>query len=128
MFLSLDFVYVPVDDVDVAVEQHVSMLGAELRWSVSGLGTRVACVQVSGQGPLILLAAHLAGTTPILVYRVTDYRAAVSSLRAADVDLHELEIPQGPCASFSVGGGQRYAVYELTRPGAGAGFEGRIDP
>ena len=128
MFLSLDFVYVPVDDVDLAAEQHVRMLGAELRWSVAGLGTRVACVRVSGEGPLVLLAGHLAGSSPILVYRVADYRAAVSSLRGAGVDLHELEIPQGPCASFSVGGGQRYAVYELARPGAADRFEGRIDP
>lgn len=128
MLLSLDYMYVPVDDVDVAAEQHVRMLGAELKWSVSGLGTRVACVRVSGEGPLILLAGHLTGSTPILVYRVADYRAAVSSLRAAGVELHELEIPQGPCASFLVGGGQRYAVYELARPGVAERFEGRIDP
>jgi hypothetical protein len=39
----------------------------------------------------------------------------------------ELEIPHGPCASFRAPGGQRFAVYELVRPGAAEYFTGRID-
>ena len=36
-----------------------------------------------------------------------------------------VEIPQGPVRSFTAPGGQRLAIYELTRPGVEASFEGR---
>jgi hypothetical protein len=42
-------------------------------------------------------------------------------------ELHELEIPQEPCASFHAPGGQRFAVYELRRPGVERHFAGRVD-
>jgi hypothetical protein len=77
----------------------------------------------------VLLAGHLEGEAPILVYRVADYRAAVARLRdAGAVCLRELEIPHGPCASFRLGEHQRLAVYELVRPGVDERFAGRIDP
>jgi hypothetical protein len=38
-----------------------------------------------------------------------------------------MEIPQGPVRSFVAPGGQRLAIYELTRPGAEASFAGRRD-
>ncbi len=41
--------------------------------------------------------------------------------------IHELEIPHGPCASFGLPDGQRLAIYELVRPGAADHFVGRID-
>jgi hypothetical protein len=91
------------------------------------MGTVVARVQVAGVGPAILLSGHLEGEVPILIYRVADYAAAVTRLREAGVDdLHEVEIPHGPCATFRVAG-QRLAVYELTRPGVDEHFAGRID-
>ena len=127
MFLSLDYVYVPTDDVDAAARRYVEVFGAELVFKVRGMGTVVACLRMAGDGPEILLTGHLEGPTPILIYRVADYGAAVGQLRGAGVDLHQLEIPHGPCASFVAPGGQRYAVYELTRPGAAASFTGRID-
>jgi hypothetical protein len=59
---------------------------------------------------------------------VSDYRGTVDRLRAAGIgDVHELEIPHGPCASFTASGGQRLAVYELTRPEVARHFDGRID-
>jgi hypothetical protein len=83
---------------------------------------------VSAEGPAILLSGHLEGTVPILIYRVTDYASALERLRAAGIEgLHELEIPQGPCASFLAPGGQRLAVYELARPFMAHRFDGRID-
>ena len=106
----------------------VERLGATLVWQVRGMGTVVACLPVSEAGPAILLSGHLAGETPILIYRVGDYAAAVERLRGAGVtELHELEIPHGPCASFRMPGGQRFAVYELARPGVDAHFAGRFD-
>ena len=127
MFVSLDYVYVPTDDVDATARRYVDDLGAELVFKVRGMGTVVACLRVSDDGPAILLSGHLRGDVPILVYRVADYRDAVGRLRAAGFDPHELEIPQGPCASFTAPGGQRYAVYELTRPGVAEHFAGRFD-
>ena len=128
MFESLDYLYVPTGDVDTSARRYVEELGAELVWKVRGMGTVVACLRLSDAGPAILLSGHLEGTAPILVYRVADYDAAVARLRDAGIrDLHELEIPQGPCASFHAAGGQRLAVYELRRPGAADHFVGRID-
>jgi hypothetical protein len=128
MFLSLDYVYVPTADVDAATSRYVDVLGAELLWKVRGMGTVVACLRVSDVGPSILLSGHLEGLAPILVYRVDDYAATLARLRdAGAVEIHELEIPQGPCASFRLPDGQRAAVYELTRPGAADHFAGRID-
>ncbi len=127
-FLSLDFIYVPTADVDVTVRHYVEVLGADLRWKVRGMGTVVACLRLAESGPAILLAGHLEGETPVLVHRVADYRATVARLRAAGAqDVHELEIPHGPCASFRAEGGQRFAFYELTRPEAATSFDGRID-
>ena len=128
MFGSLDYVYVPAADVDGEVLRYVQMLGAELIWKVRGMGTTVACLRVGESGPPILLSGHLRGQGAILVYRVQDYAATVAQLRARNLALHELEIPHGPCATFTIGAGQRYAVYQLVRPDAVHLFDGRIDP
>jgi Glyoxalase/Bleomycin resistance protein/Dioxygenase superfamily len=128
MFESLDFLYVPTDDVDAAARRYVEQLGAELVWKVRGMGTVVVCLRVSQAGPAILLSGHLDGATPILVYRVSDYADAIDRLRSAGVnDIRELELPQGPCASFGLPDGQRAAIYELTRPFVLESFAGRLD-
>lgn len=128
MFLSLDFVYVPTADVDDSTRRYQEVLGADLVWKVRGMDTVVACLKISEGGPEILLSGHLEGETPILVYRVADYASTVESLRAGGLGgIVELEIPHGPCASFRAPGGQRYAVYELVRPGVEAHFAGRVD-
>jgi hypothetical protein len=128
LFESLDFVYTPATDVGDAARRWVEELGAELVWKVRALGTIVACVRPARDGPLVLLTDHLDGDAPILVYRVADYSAVCAGLRAAGTELRELEIPHGPCASFRAAGGQRLAVYELTRPAAASQFDGRVDP
>lgn len=128
MLLSLDYVYVPAADVDTLAQQYVSIFGARLVWKVRGMGTVVACLRVADAGPAILLSGHLEGENPVLVYRVADYRTSVAALRAGGIEsITELEIPHGPCASFSAPGGQRYAIYELVRPAAVTHFDGRID-
>lgn len=114
--------------MDDTVDHYVRVLGADLRWKVRGMGTVVACVTVSDSGPAVLLSGHLEGEVPILVYRVDDYRATVDRLRADGArEVHEIEIPHGPLASFRAAGGQRFAVYQLTRPEAATHFDGRID-
>ena len=129
MFRSLDFVYVPTEDVDEAARRWVDELGAEVVWKVRGMGTVVAQLRMSEDGPAILLSGHLEGPVPILASTASnDYAAAVADIRAAGAaDLHELEIPHGPCATFRAPGGQRLAVYELARPQAEGFFSGRFD-
>ena len=128
MFGSLDYIYIPTADVDGEVLRYVETMGAELVWKVRAMGTTVACLRVGEPGPAILLSGHLQGTNPILVYQVQDYADTIGQLRQRDVSVHELEIPHGPCATFTMGTGQLYAVYQLMRPGAIHQFDGRIDP
>ena len=128
MFGSLDYVYVPAADVDGEALRYVETLDAELVWKVRGMGTTVACLRVGEPGPAILLSGHLPGQAAILVYRVPDYAATVARLRARNLAVRELEIPHGPCATFTMEVGQRYAVYQLVRPDAVHLFDGRIDP
>jgi catechol 2,3-dioxygenase-like lactoylglutathione lyase family enzyme len=128
VFESLDFLYVPTADIDAAVRHYVDVLGGELVWRVRGMGTTVANVRLSTDGPAVLLSGHLDRPAPVLVYRVADYDAAIAALRAAGQDdITELEIPHGPCASFPAPDGQRVAVYELRRPEAAHYFDGRTD-
>ena len=128
MFGSLDYIYVPAADVDGEASRYVQTLGAELVWKVRGMGTTVACLRVGEPGPAILLSGHLQDPGAILVYRVQDYAATTARLRARGVAVHELEIPHGPCATFTTEAAQRYAVYQLVRPDAVHLFDGRIDP
>ena len=128
MFGSLDYIYVPAADVDGEVVRYAETMGAELVWKVRAMGTTVACLRVGEPGPAILLSGHLDGTSPVLVYQVQDYASTIAQLRQRNITVHELEIPHGPCAAFTMETGQRYAVYQLVRPGAVHLFDGRIDP
>jgi catechol 2,3-dioxygenase-like lactoylglutathione lyase family enzyme len=127
VFQSLDYVYVPTEDVDASAQRYVEALGAELVWKMRGMGTVVACLRVAAEGPQILLSGHLEGENPILIYRIPDYGEAVAALRAGGIEVHEIELPPGPCATFRAPGGQRLAVYERTRPGVDEHFAGRIE-
>jgi hypothetical protein len=92
------------------------------------MGTRVAMVELTDGPPQIVLAGHLDGERPILVYRVPDLDIATRELQALGADLgHSLEIPQGPVRSFVAPGGQRLAIYERARPGVVDSFAGRRD-
>ena len=118
----------PAHDVDTVTARYVEVLGAEVLWKVRAMGTTVAALRVSSSGPQILLAGHLEGARPVLIYRVADYARALTALREAGVEeLAELEIPHGPCAVFRLGGGGRYAIYERTRPDVEEHFRGRLD-
>jgi hypothetical protein len=128
VFERLDYVYMPSRDVAADVAYFTDVLGGRLIFAIEGMGTRVAMIELSVDPPRILLADHLDGDRPILVYRVADLEGTASELRAHGWDEgHGLEIPQGPVRSFAGPGGHRLAIYERTRPDVEAGFEGRRD-
>ncbi len=127
-FQSLDFVYMPSRDPVADVAYFTDVLGGRLVFAVEGMGARVAMIELSSEGPRILLADHVEGEAPVLVYRVPDLAAALKDLKKRGWKRERtFEIPHGPVCSFSAPGGQRIALYELTRPEAGRHFEGRRD-
>ena len=128
MMEHLDYVYMPSRDVAADVAYFTDVLGGRLVFAIEAMGTRVAMVELADGSPPILLAGHLEGERPILVFRVDDLDAARAELATRGwVGGTNLEIPQGPLSSFSAPGGQRLAIYQLTRPGAIASFTGRRD-
>ena len=127
-FESLDFVYHPSRDVKRDIAYFTDVLGGRLRFAVEGMGTRVAAIELAPPPPLFLLADHVEGDTPILVYRVPKLSEALASLAKQGWERETtFEIPHGPICSFRAPGGQRIALYQLMRPGAAATFEGRRD-
>ena len=127
MFESLDYLYVPSSDVAADIASFEGT-GGRVVFAIESMGTRVAMVELTDDPPRIVLAGHLDGERPILVYRVADLAAAGRDLagRGWTAD-HELEIPQGPVRAFEIPGGHRIALYQLTRPGVIDGLAGRRD-
>jgi hypothetical protein len=127
-FEALDYVYMPSRDVPTDVRYFTDVLGGRLIFAIEGMGARVAMIELTHGAPRLLLADHLAGDAPILVYRVADLAAATADLagRGWEAD-HTLEIPQGPVSTFRAPGNQRLAIYERSRPGVEASFVGRRD-
>jgi predicted enzyme related to lactoylglutathione lyase len=127
-FAQLDFLYTPSRDVPADMDYFTRVLGGRLVFAISGMGTRVAAVELTSGPPLVLLADHVEGERSILVYRVDDLKASLGALQERGW-IHEstFEIPHGPCCSFTTPEGHRIALYELTRPEAAAHFEGRRD-
>jgi hypothetical protein len=127
-FVQLDFLYCPSDDVAAEASYFTDVLGGELVFAIESGGTRVAAVRLTGGPPLFLLADHVEGDRPILVYRVDDLAASLVELQARGWQpVDTFEIPHGPCCSFRTSGGHRVALYQLTRPEVAAHFEGRRD-
>lgn len=127
-FLQLDYLYTPSTDVAADVRYFVDVLGARLGFAIEGMGARVAMVELTSGPPHVLLADHLDGERPVLVYRVDDLKRATAELkRRGAKKLHSLEIPMGPCSSFATPTGHRIALYELARPGVLEHFIGRKD-
>ena len=127
-FQQLDFVYTPSRDVATDLGYFSEVLGARVVFAVEAMGTRVAAVQLTGGPPLVLLADHLEGDRPILVYRVADLGVALEALAARGWQRQPtVEIPQGPCCSLWTPGGHRVALYQLTRPEVASHFDGRRD-
>jgi hypothetical protein len=105
-----------------------AVLGGRVGFAIEGMGTRVAMIELAGGPPHILLADHLEGDRPVLVYRVESLRKATAELKQRGLKKQQsLEIPMGPCSSFATPGGHRIALYELVRPGVLEHFMGRQD-
>ena len=102
MFDGLDYIYMPSRDVAADVAYFTDVLGGRLVFAIDGMGARVAMIELTDSPPRILLADHLEGDRPVLVYRVEDLERASKDLRARGWDEgHALEIPQGPVRSFA---------------------------
>ncbi|MBV9941049.1 MAG: hypothetical protein JO262_02880 [Solirubrobacterales bacterium] len=128
MFDRLDFVYLPSRDVAADLKHFTRGLGAEVVFAIAAFGTRVAMVRLAPDPPPLLLAGHLQGDQPVLVYRVANLDGAVAELRAHHVELGmEFEIPHGRGAEITNPGPQRIALYERTRPEADERLAGRRD-
>ena len=120
--------YTPSRDVAADLDYFERVLGGRVVFAIEAMGTRVAAIALTESPPLVLLADHVEGERPILVYRVGDLDGALASLEAAGWEREAtFGIPHGPCCSFRAPGGHRIALYELTRPEAAAHFEGRRD-
>jgi hypothetical protein len=127
-FEQLDFVYTPSSDVAADLAFLTGVLGGRAVFAVEAMGTRVAAVELAPGAPVLLLADHLGGERPILVYRVPDLPAALAGLEARGWRREQtFEIPHGPCCSFRAPGGHRFALYQRTRPEVAAHFAGRRD-
>jgi hypothetical protein len=127
-FERLDYIYMPSRDVAADLAWFRDVLGGRVVFAIEGMGTKVAMIELTAEPPRLLLADHVEGDVPILVYRVASLAETVTELETRGWTRGlTLEIPQGPVSSFHGPGGQRIAVYELSRPGVEASFEGRLD-
>jgi len=124
---SLDFLYMPSADPAAELEWFAATLGAEVVFAIEAFGTRVAMLQPAA-GPAVLLAGHLEGERPVLVFRVDSLDVAADELEAAGAQVSaEFGIPHGPVREVEVPGGHRIALYELTRPETAERLAGRRD-
>jgi hypothetical protein len=128
VFEQLDFLYMPSSDVATDLAYFTDVLGGRLVFAIEGMGSRVAMIELTPGPPAVLLADHVEGERPILVYRVAQLKKALRELADRGWDSEgTFEIPQGPCCSFRTPGGHRVALYQLTRPQVAVHFEGRRD-
>jgi hypothetical protein len=124
---SLDFIYMPSRDPAVELDWFENVLGAEVVFAIEAFGTRVAMVRPA-EGPAVLLAGHLEGERPVLVFRVESLDRTTGELREAGAQVSaEFGIPHGPVREIEAPGGHRLAIYELTRPERAEGLAGRRD-
>jgi hypothetical protein len=128
VFDSLDFVYLPSRDVAEDVRHFTDGLGGELIFAIEAFGTRVAMIHLNPDPPPVLLAGHLEGDQPVLVYRASDLERAVTELQERSVAVAgRFEIPHGPGVELVSPGPQRLALFQMTRPGASERLAGRRD-
>jgi len=125
---ALDILYLPSRDVEGDLTFYRHALGARVVFAIEAMGTRVAEIAISPQGPRLVLADHLAGEAPVLLHRVHELEETLRELRRRGVEIERrVELPLGPCGTFRSPGGQRLGLYQLTRPEVDEHFAGRVD-
>ena len=128
MLRSLEFIYMPSPDAAADARHVEEALGGEIVFAIERFGTRVAMVRLAAESPALLFAEHLEGERPVLVYRVDDLEAAAAQLRGRGCEVgDEFGIPHGPIRAVETPGGNRLAIYELTRPERAEQIAGRRD-
>ena len=126
MFDELDFIYCPSCDVAAELAYYVEGLGARVVYAIEAFETRVATLRLTDAGPALLLAEHLHGERPVLIYRVPDLDAAEADLARRGVRFSpRFGFPDGDATELDIPGPQRIAVYQRTRPERAAQLEGR---
>ena len=127
-FLSLDFLYVPSKDPSKDFAYCTDTLGGVPLFRIKHDGVEVGAVRLSHEGPILLLASHLEGVQPIVIYRIASMPDTTRLLETRGwVAEEQFEIPHGPICTFVAEGGQRFAIYELTRPESNDRFTGRFE-
>ena len=127
-FLQLDYLYTPSQDVAADARFYTDVVGGRVAFAVEGMGARVAMIELTDGPPHVLLTDHLDGERPIYIYRVEDLHKAVATLKRRGLEgERRLEIPMGPCSSFTLPNGHRIALYEAARPEVLKHFLGRRD-
>jgi hypothetical protein len=128
VFLQLDYLYTPSRDVAADAKLYGDVVGGRVAFAVEGMGARVAMVELTEGPPHVLLTDHLDGERPVYIYRVDDLRKTAAALKRRGLeDERRLEIPMGPCSSFTLPNGHRIALYEASRPEVLNHFLGRKD-
>src|SRR5260370_53217 len=127
-FQQLDYLYTPSSDVAADARYFTEVLGGRLAFSIEGMGTRVAKVQLTDGPPHILRTDHLEGYRPAFIYRVGDLDAAMRALKKRGWKKKStLEIPMGPGCSFTLPARHRLALHPLTQPDVATPFARRFD-
>jgi hypothetical protein len=128
VFEQLDFIYQPSRDVAADLAFYESSLAAEVVFAIERFETRVAMVQLAPDAPSVLLAEHLEGEAPILIFRVPDLAEAAAALAADGCALGgEFEMPYGVGVQVQMPGPNRLAIYEQTQGERGRSLKGRRD-
>jgi hypothetical protein len=128
VFRTLDFIYMPSPDAAADIRHFEKALGGEVVFAIERFGTRVGMVKLADDSPALLFAEHLEGERPVLVYRVDDLDATAMQLREQGCEVgDEFGIPHGPIREVGTPGGNRLAIYELTRPERAEQIAGRRD-
>lgn len=127
VFKQLDFIYMPSRDVAADMERY-TQLGGEVVFAIERFDTRVAMVRVADDVPELVIAEHLEGDSPVLLYRVTDLDQSIAELAKRGAEFGErLEFPYGFGAEILSDGPQRIAIYERSREERGNSIIGRRD-
>jgi hypothetical protein len=128
VFDELDFIYCPSSDVAAELAYYVDGLGATVVYAIEAFDTRVAMLRLTDTGPKLLLAQHLHGEQPVLIYRVPDLDAAEAEFARRGVRFsRRFGFPDGDATELDTPGPQRIAVYRRTRPERATQLEGRRD-